>query len=1127
MSRTMTVLALARSTGGYYHGELLSGLIREVTAAGGQVVVANTVDPGTQNVDTFGASQFSLPVAWDEVDGVVAVALATTGPYLDRLRALGKPVVLASHHVDGFDAPVAMPDNHGGVRAGVEHLIAHGHTRIGFVGTMSQYDYRERYAAYREVMADHGLSAGEDLFFPATNYAESGGADAGRAVVAATERPTALMVASDQNALGVIQELTAAGLSVPNDIAVMGFDNVEQGISTTPTLSSVCQRFDEVGALAGRLVMACIRGDEVRPGKYTAEAVVVFPRGSCGCRNDPFGDPGKPSERSTGIAVAPEELGRMLHTLFDGRDSGALDADAVGVITSEVERLLLEPEEVTPDRLRCLVRTLQQMTSREETLQGLATALTEYVQRLVCTGSVSGAPTAIRLAAMLWQMQTSRAVQQSHRLESSVLEQSDVAAALLRADASAARGLLWMADTHVRAGMLALWEGPPSEGRLRIAGVYDSTGLLDCTLGEEADIRHFPPRDMLGLARTSEGEVCLVLPVRTGERDWGVLAMLGVINTTSTREVYHNWTSLLCAAFEGEELEEAVRASEERLAYAARASNDGQWELDLSTRTLYLSARCSDLLNLPPDAEPDVETWIAAVHPEDVEAVRATMEEAAARCDVPVQVEYRVLTADGSFRWVLSRSLGVGTADGSVVRLIGSLSDIHPRKELEEQLRQAALYDTVTGLPNRRLFLDRLTWAVEQSQRGSGARFAVVFLDLDSFKLINDSLGHLMGDELLRTVGARLRSDLRSVDTAARFGGDEFAVLLFDLKHEAVLSIVERIQERVAAPVVLAGHEVSVTASVGIATSETGYTEAEDVLRDADIAMYQAKDAERGTASVFDPAMHIRATGRLQAQSELRTALIEEQFVVHYQPVVSLDGSALAQFEALVRWEHPERGILLPGDFLPVMAETGTIVTLGQWIIDSVCAQVAAWRTDYDGPVAVSVNLSHREFWSEQLLLTVTQSLSRHHVPSRCLILEITESVIMADPEAARQVMADLYASGVRLYINDFGTGQSSLHALRAFPVDALKIDQSFVQELDVDVQTTELVRIIVTMGRILGIDVVAEGVETAAQADQLRTMGCGAAQGWLYAKAMPGTEAGAMLGERLAERIEAPTREV
>jgi len=350
-------------------------------------------------------------------------------------------------------------------------------------------------------------------------------------------------------------------------------------------------------------------------------------------------------------------------------------------------------------------------------------------------------------------------------------------------------------------------------------------------------------------------------------------------------------------------------------------------------------------------------------------------------------------------------------------------------------------------------------------------------------------------------------------------------VLLYGLKQEAVLSIVDRLQESIAEPVMLGDHEVSVTASIGIATSDTGYTSAEDVLRDADIAMYHAKDAERGTACLFDPVMHTRATSRLRAQSELRAALVGEQFVVHYQPIVELNGSVLRQFEALVRWEHPERGLLLPADFLPIMAETGTIVVLGQWIIDTVCRQIAGWRRDFHGPFAVSVNLSHREFWSDQLLLTVTQALSRYHVPPRCLILEITESVIMSDPEAARQIMADLHASGIRMHIDDFGTGQSSLHALRAFPVDALKIDQSFVHQLDVDTQTTELVRIIVGMGRTLGLDVVAEGVETNAQADQLRTMGCGTAQGWLYAKALPGDEAGRLLSTALQAHAEQTQR--
>jgi diguanylate cyclase (GGDEF)-like protein len=472
---------------------------------------------------------------------------------------------------------------------------------------------------------------------------------------------------------------------------------------------------------------------------------------------------------------------------------------------------------------------------------------------------------------------------------------------------------------------------------------------------------------------------------------------------------------------------------------------------------------------------------------------------------------------------MLCRARAVGAPGKAARRIVGALSDIHERKQLEEQLRQGALYDTVTGLPNRRLFLDRLTWAVEQSQRRDGTRFAVVFLDLDGFKLINDSLGHLMGDLLLQAVGERLRSDLRSVDTAARFGGDEFAVLLYGLKSEAVLSIVERLQERIAEPVMLGETEVSVTASIGIASSDTGYTSAEDVLRDADIAMYHAKEVERGTASVFDPVMHTRATGRLRAQSELRAALVGHQFVMHYQPVVALDGSALTQFEALVRWEHPERGLLLPADFLPIMAESGTIVVLGQWIVEAVCEQIAAWRRAYDGPLAVSVNLSHREFWSDQLLLTVTQALSRHHVPPACLILEITESVIMADPDAAREIMGDLHANGIRMHIDDFGTGQSSLHALRAFPVDALKIDQSFVQQIDVDRQTTELVRIIVGMGHTLGLDVVAEGVETTEQAESLRAMGCGTAQGWLYAKAIPGDEAGLLLGMPLAEQPPVP----
>ncbi|KGM10427.1 putative bifunctional diguanylate cyclase/phosphodiesterase [Cellulomonas bogoriensis] len=439
------------------------------------------------------------------------------------------------------------------------------------------------------------------------------------------------------------------------------------------------------------------------------------------------------------------------------------------------------------------------------------------------------------------------------------------------------------------------------------------------------------------------------------------------------------------------------------------------------------------------------------------------------------------------------------------------------RTDLAERLCHGALHDPVTGLPNRRLFVDRLEVAVEQLTRRHAAGFAVVFLEVDGLTLVNDSLGHAAGDMLLREIAARLRSELRTSDTAARFGGAEFAVLLSDPVPEEVLVITERMQQRIAAPVRLGDQEVAVTANAGITTSELVYTRAEDVLRDAATAMHHATRSDEGTASVFDHAMHARAAGRLRTRGELRTALAHGQFVVHYQPIVALDGSGLSHFEALVRWDHPERGLVGPGEFLGPMEENSTIVQLGQWVIDEVCRQVAAWRQGYTGGVTVSVNVSHLEFWSPTLVSTVAEALERHDVPPECLVLEITETVIMADARPATAVMQQLRDLGVRLHIDDFGTGHSSLTALRTLPVDALKIDGSFIRELTLTARTHDLVEIILYMGRVLGLEVIAECVETTDQAQRLEVLGCANAQGWLYARALPGPAAGTLLGTSLA----------
>ena len=1117
MQHVTTVLALARSTGGFYHGALLAGLTREIAAVGGRVVVVQSIDPEDRPDQVDHTPRYDLPIAWDQIDGVVSISLSAGAPYLTRLRDAGVPVVLASSRVEGFDAPLALPDNRGGTFAAVEHLIAHGHTRIGFAGALTQSDMQERYAAYLEVLASHHLESGPHLLFETGDATQAGGIGVAHAVLDAADRPTALMVATDRNAFGLIAALRGAGLSVPQDLAVIGFDNTEDGAFSTPTLSSVNQRFDEVGALAGRLVLAAIDGATVPPVAHSSPTVVVAARGSCGCADDVLGAMDHRAVRRT--EISRDELTDRLTTLVrtalvtDLRTPGSAADDAAAAL-AQIEDALGQSGDPSPAQILRLLTTVHLLVTGPEMLRDIAYAVNEYVQHLTSwqdRAALGAAPGPADVTAALWQLHAGAYLQRSQNLEAAIEEQSAVDAALLQAHGTDPRRLEWMAGTRVRAAVLALWVDGPG-GLLRIAGQFDAAGdgtdLVDSELATES----FPPTAMVALASSEDQEVCLVVPVRTREHDWGLLAVVAKTDTTSARDTFQHWAALLCSAFEDDQLHDAVRASEERYAFAARAANDGLWEWDLTSDSLYLSARCRDLLALPAGALSDTDAWLR-VHPADELTVRETMAKAMSWRDEPVEVEFRVTDPDGTDRWVLLRGLGVSSGSAPVDRLVGSLSDINQRKELEDQLRQGALYDPVTGLPNRRLFLDRLTLALDQSHRRRAVRFAVVFLDLDSFKLINDSLGHMVGDELLRVVADRLRADLRSVDTAARFGGDEFAVLLSDPDPAEVLIIARRIQEAIAAPVRLGGHEVSVTASVGIAISQTGYTDPTDVLRDADIAMYDAKGRERGSASVFDPAMHVLATGRLLARSELRTAVAEHQFVMHYQPIVALDGTGLTHLEALIRWQHPTRGLLLPGEFLPEIEDNPAIIRLGTWIIDEVCRQIAVWRAHHDGALTVAVNLSHREFWAEGLHRTVVDALARHDVPGRCLVLEITESVVMSDPAAARAVMNELRAAGVKLHIDDFGTGQSSLNALRTLPVDALKIDGSFVRELEASAQTADLVRIIVEMGRALSLDIVAECVETTAQADHLGALGCGNAQGWLYATALPGDEAGALLG--------------
>jgi diguanylate cyclase (GGDEF)-like protein/PAS domain S-box-containing protein len=1119
---------LSPITGGSYFGDVLAGVVREVAAAGGRVTLIQTMNAGMSGDEIIPAPDVTVPIGWDHIDGFIAVALASSSAYLKRLREAGKPVVLSSNTLDDVDAASVVADNHQGVADTVEHLVGHGHTRIAFVGNLAQTDIAERHAGYLAAMRERGLSA-DGLFFPTSDHVETGGARVVEPILAAPEPITAVIASTDRVAIGLIKGLVERGVRVPQDVAVVGFDNMEIGWHASPPLATVEHRLTELGARAAQLLLAELRGEPVEHRRHTVPSTLV-PRGTCGC---PVGSTDSSRRGETdGRAVAAAIAGHLGVPLYDDPvaafstlDPATVDLAALSAAVGSAIREVC-PRAPAPETLAQFAQTLIGMhADAAEALASIGAAGSEVLRH--CMTSIT---------LVLNRLHALSSIERADQLSVSLAEQYEVGIELLGEGGNDPRDLTWLNRVSVRLGCLGIWRGDPADGVLDITGVYDphevTTGSRDPLhrVPETCRVQTFPPRAIVEQTDPARHEVTFVIPVKGTSGDHGLLCIVGFVDThTRTGRATHNhWAALLGVALKQRDLLETVRLSEERYSLAAAATHDGLWDWYVVDGRCYYSERCQEMLGIH-TAEatrgrsvagsvqmmPELDPWTSKVHPADLERLRSELRRAVFTQE-PVEIEHRIARPDGAYQWVLCRAQPVGERGKRARRVVGSLSDIHERKVLEERLRQAALFDAVTGLPNRRLFIDRLTWTVDQARRPEGAPFAVVFLDLDRFKDVNDSLGHLKGDELLQVVGTRLRAELRNVDTAARFGGDEFAVLLFGLKLEAVLTVVARIQASIAAPVMLGDTEVSVTASIGIATSDGRYTAAEDVLRDADLAMYSAKEAERGTASVFDPEMHSVAAGRLQAQTELRAALAEQQFTMHYQPIVALDGSPLTRFEALVRWQHPVRGLLPPSEFLPLMAETGSVLALGQWILDTVCAQVASWRESWDGELMVSVNLSHREFWSDQLVPIVADALARNHVPPGCLILEITESAIMANPDAARDVLDGLHDIGVHMHIDDFGTGRSTLPMLRGFPVDAIKIDRSFVREIDVDARTTELVRVIVGMGLTLGLDVVAEGVETDAQARQLQTMGCRTAQGWLYAAALPGEQASELIGQHL-----------
>ncbi|NJR41365.1 MAG: EAL domain-containing protein [Akkermansiaceae bacterium] len=437
-------------------------------------------------------------------------------------------------------------------------------------------------------------------------------------------------------------------------------------------------------------------------------------------------------------------------------------------------------------------------------------------------------------------------------------------------------------------------------------------------------------------------------------------------------------------------------------------------------------------------------------------------------------------------------------------------------KQMEERLLYDALYDSLTGLPNRVLLMDRLRHVVQASKCDNSYLFAMLFIDLDRFKVINDSLGHAVGDHLLIDIAKRLAKCVRPTDTLARLGGDEFVILLEEVNNsEGVMQVADRVQQELTRPFNIEGHEIFTAASIGIALSNTGYDRPEDLVRDADIAMYRAKAQGRARYEIFHPKMHTRAVKLLQLETDLRRAIERKELLLHYQPIISLRTGKASGFEALLRWQHPTRGMVSPGEFIPIAEESGLIIPIGWWVLRKACQQMQIWNQQFPDrqfpdrrSLVINVNLSGKQF-SRNLTEQVSQILNETGLSPHQLKLEITESLLIENAESAAATLSRLQDLGILLALDDFGTGYSSLSYLHRFPIDTLKIDRSFISRLDVDGEQLVIVKAIIGLAWDLGIEVVAEGVETAKQLAQLRAHRCEYAQGYFFARPLDAQAAG------------------
>ncbi len=561
-------------------------------------------------------------------------------------------------------------------------------------------------------------------------------------------------------------------------------------------------------------------------------------------------------------------------------------------------------------------------------------------------------------------------------------------------------------------------------------------------------------------------------------------------------------------------IEEELKLSQERYHTVAEYTYDWESWVSPEGNVLYASPSCERITGYEPKRFLESRDFLQRIiHPEDVSLWEQHMQ--AVRTEgTASELDFRIHSADGQIRWISQTASLVFNSEGSSLGIRCSMRDITNRVIMEQQLRELSLHDSLTGLGNRTLCLERIKLGQERARRRSNYHFAVVFLGLDRFKLINENYGHTLGDKVLVEISRRLVRATRALDTVARFGGDEFVLLLEELNspRESFL-VINRVLESLEEPMDIDGNEIRVNGSLGLVPRPSSDVEPAELLRNANIAMYRAKETGKSRYKIYNPGMAERVRKIMTLEHDMRRALNNNEYYLVFQPIMRLRSGKLDGFEALLRWNHPERGVIPPGEFIPMAEENGFIVELGAWVLQEACTVLASWEERFpESKTQLSVNISARQFAESGLFDMLHSTLQRTHTPVRRLKLELTETTVMQNADQASQILTRLKQLGLSLSIDDFGTGYSSLSYLQRFPLDNLKIDLSFVRMLDNSPENIEIIKAIVNLAHNLGLDVVAEGIEKESQERLLRSLGCDLGQGYLYARPLPQEEAEAFM---------------